>query len=192
MMGKSAVGKDTIYKELLKRLPELERMVSCTTRPMREGEKDGREYRFLSEAELEAYRSQGRLIELRRYQTASGIWTYATADDGSVDLSGKRNYLGIGTLESFRKLRAYYGDAAVVPVYIEVEAGARLERALQRERKQAEPRYDELCRRYLADEVDFSEKKLREAGIKKRYENSSLERCLADIVGDVINYVQFF
>ena len=41
MMGKSSSGKDTLYKELMQRLPELKPLVLYTTRPMREGERNG-------------------------------------------------------------------------------------------------------------------------------------------------------
>ena len=44
MMGKSSSGKDTIYKDIRKDLPELKTLTLYTTRPMREGEKDGVEY----------------------------------------------------------------------------------------------------------------------------------------------------
>ena len=79
---------------------------------------------------------------------------YFTADDGQVDLS-EGNYLGIGTLESYQKLKQYYGEEHVIPVYIEVEDGERLQRALLREREQEKPKYEEMCRRFLADQRDF-------------------------------------
>ena len=44
IMGKSASGKDTIYKELIEKMPKFHSIVPYTTRPMREGEKDGVEY----------------------------------------------------------------------------------------------------------------------------------------------------
>ena len=56
-------------------------------------------------------------------------------------------------------------------IYIEVEDGLRLERALKRERKQASPKYEEMCRRFLADAKDFSEENLMAAGIKEKYQN---------------------
>ena len=68
-----------------------------------------------------------------------------------------------------------------ISLYIEVEDGERLERALTRERKQKTPRFAELCRRFLADSEDFSEAKLSEAGITKRYANVNLDECLAEI-----------
>ena len=75
----------------------------------------------------------------------------------------------------------YYGKSSVVPVYIEVEAGERLLRAVKREQKQQEPKYAELCRRFLADEKDFDEKNIIAAGIEQRFENRDLERCICEI-----------
>jgi guanylate kinase len=46
--GPSGAGKGTLIKRLVERQPELEIAVSATTRPMREGEQNGREYWFLS------------------------------------------------------------------------------------------------------------------------------------------------
>ena len=69
----------------------------------------------------------------------------------------------------------------MVPLYIEVEDGERLQRALDRERAQEEPRYAELCRRFLADSEDFSEEKIQEAGIQKRFYNRDLKECIKEI-----------
>ena len=49
LMGKSSTGKDTIYKELRKRMPQLKNVTIYTTRPRREGEKEGEEYFFTDE-----------------------------------------------------------------------------------------------------------------------------------------------
>ena len=68
-----------------------------------------------------------------------------------------------------------------MPLYIEVEDGRRLERALQRERGQSVPKYEEMCRRFLADSQDFSEEKIAEAGITRRFYNENLKDCLEDI-----------
>ena len=120
------------------------------------------------------------MIELRTYQTVLGPWHYFTVDDGQVNLA-EYDYLMVGTLESYRTLRDYYSAENVVPIYIVVDDGLRLQRALDRERAQDEPKYAELCRRFLADEADFSEEKLAEAGIEKRFENTALEKCLEEI-----------
>ena len=127
-------------------------------------------------------KKSGRVIEARSYDTKCGIWTYFTADDGQIDLS-RHNYLVIGTLVSFQALKEYYGENSIVPVYIETEDGLRLSRALEREREQSQPKYAEMCRRFLADEEDFSEENLRRAGIIKRFVNDDLAECMEEIGG---------
>ncbi len=184
MMGKSSSGKDTLFKEVKQAMPELKTITLYTTRPIREGEHNGVEYFFVSEDTLNAYESQGKIIEMRAYHTVHGIWKYATIDDGQVDLDHE-NYLVIGTLESYDKMRTYYGASNLVPIYIEVEDGERLMRALKREREQEVPRYAELCRRFLADTRDFSEENLTNLGITRRFVNQDRTQCLEEIIGEI-------
>jgi guanylate kinase len=180
MMGKSASGKDTIYKRILTECGFLKEVVLYTTRPMRDGEKEGKEYHFTTQEGMEAFLEQGKVIEIRTYQTVAGPWSYATVDDGSIDLK-KDNYLAIGTLESYEKVLEYYGAEYVEPIYITVDDGVRMERALARERQQTNPNYAEMCRRYLADEADFSPENLEKCGIDHSFQNDDLERCVKDI-----------
>lgn len=180
IMGKSSSGKDTVFKELKERLTELKTIILYTTRPIRAGETDGVEYHFTDEAGLKQMDEEGRVIEMRAYNTKHGIWKYFTADDGEIDLENS-NYIVIGTLESYTAMRNYFGADTLIPVYVEVEDGLRLSRALGRERKQSEPKYAELCRRFLADQEDFSEENLEKAGIKRRFINDELEKCLEEI-----------
>lgn len=180
LMGKSASGKDSIYKELQSRMPELKTIVIYTTRPIREGERDGVEYHFVTEDVLAQLQQDGKVIELRAYDTVHGIWKYFTADDGQFD--APEDYLAIGTLESYGALIRYFGQEKVVPIYIEVEDGIRLQRALERERMQKTPRYEELCRRFLADAQDFSSEKLEKMGITQRFQNQNMEKCIDEIM----------
>ena len=53
---------------------------------------------------------------------------------------------------------------------------------MQRERHQLQPKYAEMCRRFLADEEDFSEEKLTEAGITKRFVNEGLVTVISQIL----------
>lgn len=180
MMGKSSSGKDSIFKEVKKRMPGLKDIVLYTTRPIREGETDGVEYHFVNEEKLRELEQKRCVIELRAYHTKCGIWKYFTADDGQIELD-RYDYLVIGTLESYEAMRRYYGQEKLIPVYVEVEDGVRLERALMRERQQAEPKYAEMCRRFLADSEDFSEENLNRAGIERRFENVDFEKCVEEI-----------
>lgn len=181
MMGKSSSGKDTLYKMLLEdEALSLKTVVLYTTRPMRAGERDGVEYYFCDETRLAELSAAGKIIELRAYDTVHGVWKYFTVSDHQME-DEKQDYLLIGTLESYQKLRDYFGKERVVPIYIEVEDGVRLERALQRERLQKKPRYEEMCRRFLADSADFSEEKLLAAQITTRFENHNLKETEQNI-----------
>lgn len=178
IMGKSSSGKDSIYKMLLNEL-NLTPIILHTTRPMRENEQQDREYHFVDRQCYEEMKSTGKVLESRIYNTIHGEWIYFTSDD-SINLK-KGHCLGIGTLESYVKIKEKLGDL-LIPIYIEVDDGIRLIRAIQREQLESQPRYAELCRRFLADAEDFSEDKLKSAGITKRfYNNDSLEKCFKEI-----------
>lgn len=180
LMGKSSSGKDTLYQMLLDEL-QIDTIIPYTTRPIRGGEQDGVEYHFITDEDVERLQAQGRVIELRAYHTVHGVWKYLTVDDRQVDLSGS-SYLMIGTVEAYRRLKEYYGEKYLVPIYIEVDDGVRLQRALDRERMQAKPKYAEMCRRFLADEEDFSEARLAEAGITRKFLNMDLEQTKQELI----------
>ena len=106
-------------------------------------------------------------------------------DDGQFDVADDESCLMIGTLESYEKMCTYFEAGKMVPVYIEVPDGIRLLRAVKREENQKKPNYREVCRRYLADEKDFSEENLERLGITKRYQNTDMEMCLEEILRDL-------
>ncbi|MCD8156750.1 MAG: guanylate kinase [Clostridiales bacterium] len=181
LMGKSASGKDFIYKSLLAMEDlHLNHIVLYTTRPIRVGEVEGLTYFFCTDDEAQEMERTGKVIEMRSYDTVHGIWKYFTADDGQIDLS-KQDYLMIGTPETYGQIRDYFGAEAVCPIYVWVDDGERLARALKRERKQEEPKYAEMCRRFLADDRDFSEENLKKAGITRTFENREKEQIVADV-----------
>lgn len=189
LCGKSSSGKDTIFKKILEdgRL-DLKTLVPYTTRPIRDGETHGVEYFFTDEAELEQIEEDGRLIEVRSYDTFHGVWKYFTVNDSQIDLE-KYNYIIIGTLDSYRKTKDFFGEEVLVPLYIDVDDGIRLQRALDREKTQDKPRYEEMCRRFLADASDFAPEKIREAGIKKIFQNDELNKCAEEVVQYILNII---
>lgn len=181
LMGKSSSGKDTIYRMLFENPAlNLKSIVPYTTRPIRYGEQEGKEYHFVDETALLQLEDEGKVVEKRVYHTVHGDWTYFTVDDGHIDLE-KNDYLLIGTVESFSNIKKYFGKEVVIPIYIEVDDGIRLQRALTREMSQKEPKYAEMCRRFLADAEDFSEERLIDAGIEKRFSNDFLEETITNI-----------
>jgi guanylate kinase len=194
LMGKSSSGKDTIFKELLQRSGQnadvtgLRTIVPYTTRPIRAGEQEGVEYHFTDEAGFQKLLGSGKVIEQREYHTFHGLWRYFTVDDGQFVPEGRQDYLMIGTLEAYQSMQRYFGAEKVLPVLIELDDGVRLQRALDREKKQQQPKYEEMCRRFLADSEDFSEDKIKAAGIDRRFQNDCLEGCLAEIVEYIRQY----
>lgn len=187
-MGKSSSGKDTIYKELLKKEElKLQKIVLYTTRPVRAGEKDGVQYHFVDDEAWKAFEEAGKVIEMREYHTFHGLWKYFTVDDGQICLKA-HDYLIIGTIESYVKTRAYFGEEKVIPVMIELDDGVRLQRALDRERSGGNPHYEEMCRRFLADAEDFSTENKESAGIMQEFCNEDLERCLDEIASYILSF----
>lgn len=184
IMGKSSSGKDTIFKHIRKdeRL-NLKEIVSYTTRPIRKNETNGVEYNFTDENTFHKLKEEGKVIEYRCYHTVHGDWYYFTVDDGEIDLNN--NYVVIITLEAYSNYKKYYGEEKVEPIYIELDDAVRLKRAIEREEHQEKPNYDEVCRRFLADNKDFSEENLKKLGIENRFFNYDLDKT----VDEIKNYI---
>ena len=180
IMGKSASGKDSLYKRLLDSNLGLDKVIIYTTRPMRDGEVDGVEYRFVDKDYIFNNKN---VIEKRIYHTVFGDWYYATIDDGTI--TKDKNYIVIGTLESYNILKAYFGENMIFPIYLEVDNDLRKKRAIEREMMQKEPKLDEMERRFKADEIDFSEDNIKNAKITKKYINDDFDRCYDEIVKDI-------
>ena len=97
-MGPSNSGKDTIIRTLVKENKfALKEMIMSTTRPIRTGEVNGREYYFKTVEEILDLERQGKIIEKRMYNTIYGPWYYFTPTT-NIDLENN-NYIGSNTLE---------------------------------------------------------------------------------------------
>lgn len=189
LMGKSSSGKDTIYRKILKDgRVKLNKIVLYTTRPIREGEREGVQYYFTDREQFDKLLADGKVVEYRIYNTFYGEWIYFTVADKNIDLD-KNDYLIIGTPESFDATKKYFGDDKVLPILIDVDDGVRLSRALNRERKQEKPKYEEMCRRFLADAVDFSEENLIKSGITQKFSNEILEDCVEKVIQFILTNI---
>jgi len=65
--GPSGTGKDTVVANVLKKHPEIQHTVSATTRPPREGEKDGINYHFMTRTDFEKYLAEDQIVEHTQY-----------------------------------------------------------------------------------------------------------------------------
>ena len=180
-MGPSSSGKDTIKRRLIKENKfALKEMIMSTTRPMRTGEVEGREYYFKTVEEMLELEKDGKIIEKRTYKTAYGPWHYFTTSS-SIDLDNY-NYVGSNTLEGLDQFVKFYGMENIISLLIKVDDGIRLQRALDRERREENPKYQELCRRFLADSIDFSEGNISKRPITSIiYNNSSLDNTMQEV-----------
>lgn len=191
IMGKSSAGKDTIYSKLKDKI-QTNLYVPYTTRPKREGEENGIQYFFKTKEEIEQLSKSGKIMESRNYnvinaQGQKDVWTYATVYDEQFNKQG--DYMSIGTLESYTSILKYLKENPekninMIPVYISIDEEERKRRATERENKQAKPNYEEMNRRLQADNIDFSDEKLKEANIGKKqtFENYDLDLCVENIV----------
>lgn len=179
IVGKSCSGKDTLYARILaQNRPGLVPVVPCTTRPRRPGEVEGQSYHFVTQEQLRQYENQGQVIEKREYHTTQGLWTYFT-----LRFQLDRDRVLITTLEGARALMDCYGPGHVQVVFLHTDDRTRLLRCIDRESRQERPDYDEVCRRFLADQADFSRERLALLpGLRSIDANRPPEDCLAQFL----------
>ena len=144
IMGMSAAGKDTIIKETCARYKTLHKVVSTSTRPMREGEKDGEEYFFVDEHEFAEKVLNFEMLEATDFRD----WFYGTEiralDEDKINI-GAYNPDGVRCLLEDSRI-----DLKVI--WVQVPDKERLIRSLSREEH---PDIEEIFRRYKTDVNDF-------------------------------------
>lgn len=160
LAGKAGSGKDTLMNKVHEVLPDLYEIVSCTTRPPREGEVNGKNYYFLSHEEFSERLENGTMVEA----TVFNDWCYGTclehmSEDG-INI-GVYNPEGIAILQNIP-------GVAVYPIFIDASDKTRLLRQLNRE---THPDVKEIIRRFKADEDDFSPENLSEIDFKYTVDN---------------------
>ena len=151
LMGKAGSGKDTIMKALLKQ-PAFQNavpIISCTTRPKREYEKDGIDYHFLTKEQFTDKILSGDMLEA----TVFNDWCYGTSLE---NLSKDKINIGVFNPEGAGLLRDR-DNIKLTLIYVEARDKDRLLRQLNREN---DPNVHEIIRRYSADEMDFSEEEI--------------------------------
>lgn len=177
LMGKSGAGKDALLQTILKKCPYLHEIVSCTTRPPREGEIEGKNYNFLSSEEFTQKLVEGRMIEA----TVFNDWCYGTCidslDEGKINI-GVYNPSGIDIM-------LYNPNIEIHPVFINVPDKIRLLRQLTREDN---PNVGEIIRRYSADEEDFSCNNMQNIEIKYCVNNDGA-LTLEEVAQEIIKYI---
>lgn len=146
LIGEAGAGKDSIMQTVLKAVPSLHEIVSCTTRPMREGEQEGVNYFYLTKEQFAEKILNMEMLEA----TCFNDWFYGTSlqslDESVVNI-GVFNPDGIDAL-----LESPMVEVSVY--YVHATDKNRLIRQLNREEH---PNVDEIIRRFKADKEDFSD-----------------------------------
>lgn len=182
IVGKSASGKDTVFKHLLDFVPTLRPYISYTTRAKREGEVEGKQYHFVTKEFLQRADEDDNVIEARYYNTKNNgkVWYATLKDQVYLDES---DYLMVITPSAVEAVQKAYGKNNVVIIYIQADDRDRLLRSLSRQKNASKDDCLEICRRFLADEIDFGDIVVPDDWYC--YVNSDIYTCVADILYDL-------
>ena len=190
LLGKSASGKDFLMNKLVKEYG-FKRVISHTTRPIRNGETNGKEYYFISLDKFLNMSLKDNFIECREYNTQQGLWYYGLSKH-EIDLTDDNKYVvildfnGLKTLEEY--LKSVGMEDKLTSVYIDAKAQVRLQRSLNREGEMTDEQVMEVIRRLEADERDFE-------GAKEyadlTFTNNLGEAMIVNLICETINqYVE--
>ena len=155
LIGMSGAGKDTMLKRTCEAHPLLfSPIVSCTTRPMRANEVAGVDYHFISIEEFTHKVLAGDMLEATEFRN----WFYGTPINSLAE-----DKINIGVFNP-AGVEALIGDPrlSVLPVKINCDDKVRLMRCLERE---PHPDCHEICRRFFADQEDFTKMELEEYAV---------------------------
>ena len=152
LFGESGAGKDSLQKEIIKQSPStFSEIISTTTRPPREYEKEGVDYNFISDDQAKEYLENNEYLEHTEFRG----WTY-----GTLKSTLKSNFINIGVfnIEGIEQLiNLPQIDYIILPIHIICSDKERLLRQLNREKA---PDCAEICRRFQADQEDFQDNKI--------------------------------
>jgi guanylate kinase len=149
LCGKAGAGKDTILNKLCEENKSFNKIISCTTRPSRDYEKNGIDYYFLSNEQFLQKVASGEMLEASEFRG----WFYGTSIE-----SLKEDYINIGVFNPEGILNLIETSATIntqiniLPIEIFSSDKERLIRQLNREKN---PNCEEICRRFQTDNKDF-------------------------------------
>lgn len=147
IIGKTASGKDTIVKELYLNY-SFKKIVTYTTRPMRENEVDGITYHYISNEEFKRKIDEGFFVEYKSYHSEFGEWFYGTSKESILNSDDKS--IIILTPQGYKDILSKYPNLNYKSIYLYASNRTIRERLIQRGDDEAEAR-----RRVRHDKKDF-------------------------------------
>lgn len=152
LFGAAGSGKDTIQKEIIKQSPLLcHEIISSTTRPPREYERDYVDYHFISDDEAKKYLDNGDYLEYAEFRG----WHYGTLKQS---LRPDKINIGVFNIAGIKQLlQLPWNEYVIFPIHITCSDKTRFLRQLNRE---INPDCEEICRRFKTDKEDFDPKNI--------------------------------
>ena len=174
LTGKSCSGKDSVRNVLVDKYG-YENVISYTTRPMRRGEIQGKEYWFVSKEEMDKID----VIDYREYKVKCGeVWGYGHT---IFKADKNKNYVAIVDLEGAKEFRKIYKNQCKI-VYIDSNKIYRTKRASKRGDD-----LEEWLRRLKADDIDFSDIKINSL---VDYKIINEDRDITDLAYEIDKYIR--
>ena len=167
--GPSGAGKGTLIRKLVERVPGIEVTVSATTRELRRGEENGREYWFLTDDDFLARVARGEFLEHVEYVSGHRYGTLRS----ELERIAANGHVPLLELETEGALRVKHEVAGAVTIFI----SARVEELERRLRERATESTGEIGER-----IELARKQLEQAGeFDHVIENDDLERAVAEL-----------
>ena len=177
IIGKTASGKDTIVKELYLN-HSFKKIVTYTTRPMRENEIDGITYHYISDEEFKQKIDEDFFAEYKSYQSEFGEWFYGTSEDSIINSDSKS--IIILTPQGYKDILSKYPNLNYKSIYLYASNRTIRERLIQRGDDEAEAR-----RRVKHDKKDFR-------GIEKIVDNvicNNKDRSFEKVIKNILEVI---
>ena len=146
LVGKTASGKTTVANELCKN-HRYKRIITYTTRPMRENEVQDVDYHFISDEQFNKMVENNEFTEYKRYNTAHGVWSYGSVITFEQELSDDC-YVIILTPQGLRDLSKK--TSRYIAFYLNVSLESQLERLKKRGDEE-----QQIIKRLQNDAKDF-------------------------------------
>ena len=153
IMGKTCSGKNAVVKELVSR--GWSQIITYTSRPKRRGEKNGREYFYISEEDFASKINSGYFAEWKSYDVNGKTWYYGSPSEEIIEASlDDKNHVIIltpqGVEDTLSFLSKYISDYQINTIYLYANRSTILNRLQKRKDKN-----DSIERRMRTDDIDF-------------------------------------
>lgn len=180
IMGKTCSGKNAVVKELVSR--GWSQIITYTSRPKRRGEKNGRDYFYISEEDFASKINSGYFAEWKSYYVNGKTWYYGSPSEEIIEASlDDKNHVIIltpqGVEDTLSFLSKYISDYQINIIYLYANRSTILNRLQKRKDKN-----DSIARRMRTDDIDF--KNAVDYAHKIIYNNDS--DSIADVADKII------